>query len=222
MVDFKMLDIDIPNANNLMTIGPPLMGKSVFARNLFEEKLKEGYSGIYITTRDLPDDVLEWFKDDVHFKILDCVTKTMSEDLPDTENIKRVSVMDLTGITSNLNNFLEDVWRGESNKQVVIVFDSLSTLLMYSNLQTVFRFLHILVARVKSADAIALYIIEQGMHDEATTATLKQLFSGAIELKEERERRFLRYIGSSMRTDWKEFEVRDDKLMLMSGKVRVL
>lgn len=204
-----------------MTIGPPLMGKSVFARNILEEKIKEGYSGIYITTRELPDDVLEWFKDDINFKILDCVTKTMSEDLPDTEDIKRVSVMDLTGITSSLNNFLEDVWRG-GNKQVVVVFDSLSTLLMYSNLQTVFRFLHILVARIKSADAIALYIIEQGMHDDATTATLKQLFSGAIELKEERERRFLRYIGSSIRTDWKEFEVRDGTLMLMSGKVRVL
>ncbi len=197
------------------------MGKSVFARNILEEKIKEGYSGIYITTRELPDDVLEWFKDDINFKILDCVTKTMSEDLPDTEDIKRVSVMDLTGITSSLNNFLEDVWRG-GNKQVVVVFDSLSTLLMYSNLQTVFRFLHILVARIKSADAIALYIIEQGMHDDATTATLKQLFSGAIELKEERERRFLRYIGSSIRTDWKEFEVRDGTLMLMSGKVRVL
>lgn len=221
MVDLKTLNIEIPNTNNLMTIGPPLMGKSVFARNLFEEKIKEGYSGIYITTRDLPDDVLKWFKDDIDFKILDCVTKTMSEDLPDTENIKRVSVMDLTGITSNLNSFLEDVWRG-GNKQVVVVFDSLSTLLMYSNLQTVFRFLHILVARIKSADAVALYIIEQGMHDEATTATLKQLFSGAIELKEERERRFLRYVGSSVRTDWKEFEVREGELMLMSGKVRVL
>ncbi|MFO7966536.1 MAG: RAD55 family ATPase [Archaeoglobaceae archaeon] len=221
MVNFKLLDLDIPKGNNLMTIGPPLMGKSVFARNLFEEKLKEGYRGIYVTTREIPDDVVEWFKDDIDFKILDCVTKTMSEDLPETEDIKRVSVMDLTGITSKLNKFLEDVWR-DGNKKIVIVFDSLSTLLMYSNLQTVFRFLHILVARIKSADAVALYIIEQGMHDEATAATLKQLFSGAIEIKEEKERRFLRYIGSSTRTDWKEFEVKDAKLMLMSGKVRVL
>lgn len=146
----------------------------------------------------------------------------MSEDLPDTEDIKRVSVMDLTGITSNLNSFLEDTWRGGDNKQVVVVFDSLSALLMYNNLQTVFRFLHILVARIKSAGAIALYTIEQGMHDETTTATLKQLFNGAIEFKEERERRFLRFIGSSIRTDWKEFEVRDSELTLVSGKVRVL
>ncbi|MFP3909233.1 MAG: RAD55 family ATPase [Halobacteriota archaeon] len=221
MVDFKILNIDIPNGNNIMTIGPPLMGKSVFARNLFKEKLNEGYSGIYVTTRDLPDDVIEWFEDDPQFKILDCVSKTMSEDLPDTQNIKRVSVMDLTGISSGLNSFLEDSWRG-GNKKVVIVFDSLSTLLMYCNLQTIFRFLHILVARVKSAEAVALYIIEEGMHDQTTTATLKQLFNGAVELKEENEKRYLRFIGSSIRTDWKEFEIEDRTLRLMMGKMRML
>lgn len=221
MVEFKILNVDIPKANNLMTIGPPLMGKSVFARNLFEEKLREGYGGIYVTTRDLPEDITDWFNDDFEFKILDCVSKTMSEDLPDTPNIKRVPVMDLTGITSNLNGFLEEFWRGDS-KKVVIVFDSLSTLLMYCNLQTVFRFLHILVARIKSAEAVALYIIEEGMHDDPTTATLKQLFNGAVELKEENEKRYLRFIGSSIRTDWKEFEIEDNTLRVMMGKMRML
>lgn len=53
MVKFRLLDLDIPHGNNLMTIGPPMIGKSILARNLFLEKLNEDYNGIYITTRDL-------------------------------------------------------------------------------------------------------------------------------------------------------------------------
>lgn len=147
------------------------------------------------------------------FGVVDCVSKTIMEDVTDEENIKRVSVMDLTGISVKVNGFLEGYWRG-GKREIIITFDSLSTLLMYLNPQTVFRFLHVLVGRVRSSGAIAFYVVEEGMHDPKTTATLKQLFNGVLELKEEESRRFFRFLSPSFRMDWREFVVENDRVLV--------
>jgi len=217
MVRIQTLDMEFEQGSNLMVLGPPLIGKSALVKNIFYEFCKQDFKGIYITTKDLPGDILRWFEsldgEMEMFGIIDCVSKTMSDDRPDEEWIKGISVMDLTGISVKLNGFLEKYWRA-GDKNVVLVFDKLSTLLMYCNLQMVFRFLHILASRVKSTGAIAFYIIEEGMHEETTTATLKQLLDGAIELKEGESSRFFRLIGATERTDWREFYLKDNRIIV--------
>jgi len=52
------------------------------------------------------------------------------------------------------------------------------------------------------------------MHDERTIAALKQLFNGVVELKDENNHRFLRYMDNSMRIDWKEFDVQDNAIVV--------
>nr|WP_245799905.1 hypothetical protein [Haladaptatus litoreus] len=55
---------------------------------------------------------------------------------------------------------------------------------MYSNLQTVFRFLHVFTGCVQSAEAFGLFIIDSTAHDNQTMSTLRQLFDGEIEVRE--------------------------------------
>jgi hypothetical protein len=62
---------------------------------------------------------------------------------------------------------------------------SLSTLLMYSDLQTVFRFLHVFTGRVQSVDGLGLFAIDDSAHDEQTMNTLKQLFDGIVRTRED-------------------------------------
>jgi hypothetical protein len=64
---------------------------------------------------------------------------------------------------------------------------SLSTLLMYSDLQTVFRFLHVFTGRIQSVDGLGLFCIDSSAHDDQTLNTLKQLFDGLIETSEDGE-----------------------------------
>jgi|Deesub1362A_J573_1020465.scaffolds.fasta_scaffold02122_6 KaiC/GvpD/RAD55 family RecA-like ATPase len=201
--------IDFPTGSNIMILGPPLIGKSKFARMIFREEIKKGSGGIYVTTKDTPEELMEWFGD-IEFKIIDCVTKIAIPDVQDTDSIKRVSSpIDLTGISVGINKFLEGYIRG-GKENVIVVFDSLSNLLMYSNLQTVFRFLHVLTTRIKTSKAKAMYIVEQGMHDDMTITTLKQIFNGFIEFKEENDKIYLRFTTPKMRNGWKEFFL-DDK-----------
>ncbi len=211
-----ILDIDI-DSNNIMVIGPPLVGKSIFVRNIVLEKVSGGSGGIYITTKDTAETILDWFQkfNLNEIKIIDCVSRTIFSDAPDTDDIKRVSIMDLTGISVRINMFLERFWKS-GKRDVVIAFDSVSTVLMYLNPQTVFRFLHVLTNRIKSFGAFAFYTVDENMHDERTIAMLKQLFNGVIELKDEGNRRIFRYVSPSIRTEWKEFNIVNDKLEVLS------
>ncbi len=212
----EVLNIDV-DSNNVMIIGPPLVGKSIFVRNIVCDKVSSGFGGIYITTKDTAEAVLEWFQrfNVADIKVIDCVSKTIFSDAPDTDDIKRVSIMDLTGISVRINTFLERYLKS-GRRDVVLAFDSVSTVLMYLNPQTVFRFLHVLTNRIKSFGAFAFYTVDENMHDERTIAMLKQLFNGVIELKDEGNRRIFRYVSPSMRTDWREFDIVDGRLEVLS------
>ncbi len=209
MIKFLGLDVD---ANNVMVLGPPLSGKSILVRNIVYEKVLEGFGGIYVTTKDTAEDVLRTMED-VDVKVVDCVSKTIFSDAPDTENIKRVSIMDLTGISVRINAFLEEFWKS-GRRDVVMVFDSVSTVLMYLNPQMVFRFLHVLTNRMKSFGAFAFYTVDEGMHDEKVVAMLKQLLSGVIELRDDGNSRFFRYISPSKRMEWRRFDIEGREVVI--------
>ncbi len=181
--------------------------------------LREGEAGILISTKDTGDLVTAWFKDrgidieepSCHCGIVDCVSKTLRMDtqVKDTEKVLMVSSpVDLTGISVRVNDLLERFWMKKQIKKVRIVIESLSTLLMYSNIQTVFRFLHVFTGRVRSAGAVGVYTVEEGMHDPQAITTLKQLVQGVVEIKEEGDKRLLRAVGiNPAPTQWYEYKI---------------
>jgi hypothetical protein len=57
---------------------------------------------------------------------------------------------------------------------------------MYSDLQTVFRFMHVLTSRIEDAEAIGIHVIESNAHDAETMNTLKQLFDGMVSVDEDK------------------------------------
>ena len=96
--------------------------------------------------------------------------------------------------------------------------DSLSALMMYSNLQTVFRFLHVFTGRIKAAGALGLFLVEDGMHAAQDIVTIKQLFDGMVEIKSENDVTFLRVVGLSPKpTQWFEFEIDGAQIKILGG-----
>jgi KaiC/GvpD/RAD55 family RecA-like ATPase len=211
---------------NLLIIGPPMTGKSFLVRQILKKGLNNGEAGILITTKDTGELVTRWFRENgvdiegpsCHCGIVDCVSKTLRMDtqVKDTEKVLTVSSpVDLTGISVRVNDLLERFWMKEDKKKIRIVIESLSTLLMYSNIQTVFRFLHVFTGRVRSADAVGLYTVEDGMHDPQAIITLKQLVQGIVEIKEEENKHFLRVTGlTSAPTQWYEYKIDGQSIAL--------
>ena len=80
---------------------------------------------------------------------------------------------DLTGLGITVGGHLK---RWEDAGPTLVTVDSLTVLLQYVDLKRAFRFLHVLVNRVKAAGAAGHYHMDPAAHDEQTVATLASVF----------------------------------------------
>jgi archaellum biogenesis ATPase FlaH len=91
----------------------------------------------------------------------------------------------MTGIGIKLSEFLQGFYQNRGIERNRVMLHSLSTLLMYADLQTVFRFLHVFTGRIQSVDGLGVFAIDDSAHDDQTMNTLKQLFDGIVTTQED-------------------------------------
>ncbi|MCL9813971.1 RAD55 family ATPase [Natranaeroarchaeum aerophilus] len=185
-------DAELESGTNLLITGPPLSGKRRLALDILADGTRQDEGAIVVTTKDSGDKILSEYKkriDDIENRplgVVDCVTKQRgvgnAEDGPQLKYAS--SPVDMTGIGIKLSEFLQDFYERRGLQQNRVLMHSVSTLLMYSDLQTVFRFLHVFTGRVQSANGLGLYVIDSTAHDDQTMNTLTQLFDGVVELSE--------------------------------------
>ncbi len=212
----------IKSGTNLMLIGPPMSGKDELINNIMCTGLNNDDSSIIVTTRETGERILEWYLQhdtEVNLEnmgIVDCVTRTLGIPAQDVKNIKRASSpVDLTGIGVKISQYFEEFLTSKKIPGIRLCINSLSTILMYSNIQTVFRFLHVFTGRVKASNGLGIFVVEDQMHDPQTVATLKQLFDGMIEIKEADSGHALRVIGLTPKpTPWFTYEFDDESIKL--------
>ncbi|MFP8954277.1 RAD55 family ATPase [Natrialbaceae archaeon A-arb3/5] len=176
---------------NVLIAGPPMTGKRELAFDILENGIARGDGSIVVTTKDSAEKVIEQLDERVDIEnadlgIVDCVTKQRGiGTVEDDPRIKYASSpIDMTGIGIKLSEHLQEFYENRAVTENRVLMHSVSTLLMYSDLQTVFRFLHVFTGRIQSADALGVYVIDSTAHDEQTMNTLKQLFDGVIEVSE--------------------------------------
>jgi KaiC/GvpD/RAD55 family RecA-like ATPase len=187
------LDATVEPGTNILLTGPPLSGKRALCLDLLAAGTENGEGSIIVTTKDSGDLMLERFADRTSYEsrpvaVVDCVTKQQGDDAPERNRVKYASSpVDMTGIGIQLSEFLQAFYQDRNITHNRVMLHSLTTLLMYSDLQTVFRFLHVFTGRVQSVDGLGLYCIDETAHDQQTLNTLKQLFDGVAEVREDEE-----------------------------------
>jgi KaiC/GvpD/RAD55 family RecA-like ATPase len=188
------LDVDVEPGLNLLLSGPALTGKKQLAFDVLASGIRNGDGAIVVSNTDGAKRVFEALEDRVDYTdrpvaVVDCVTRQqgVSEARDDTQVRYTSSPVDMTGVGIKFSELLEEFYERQSIERNRVFLDSLSTLLMYSDLQTVFRFLHVFTGRVQSVDGLGLYAIDSTAHDDKTMNTLKQLFDGVIETHEDGE-----------------------------------
>lgn len=189
----ELPDVALEAGTNLLIAGPPLTGKRDMALDVLAEGSTAGEGAVVVTTKDSADKMLEEYgrrvpdMDDVDVGVVDCVTKQRGVgNVREDPRIKYASSpVDMTGIGIKLSEFLEEFYQVRGHEQNRILLHTISTLLMYSDLQTVFRFLHVFTGRVQSSDGLGVYVIDSTAHDAQTMNTLKQLFDAVVEVSED-------------------------------------
>ena len=185
-------DAEVEPGTNILLTGPPLSGKRSIMMDVLAAGTDRDEGAIVVTTKDGADRVLRDYEKRTPYEgkpvaVVDCVTRQQGGETRESDRIKYASSpVDMTGIGIKLSEFLQAFGdRGIERNRVMV--HSLSTLLMYSDLQTVFRFLHVFTGRVQSVDGLGLFSIDSTAHEDQAMNTLNQLFDGIITVPEDGE-----------------------------------
>ena len=185
-------DAEVDPGTNVLLTGPPLSGKRSIMMDILAAGTERDEGAIVVTTKDGADRVLRDYEKRIAYEgepvaVVDCVTRQQGGETRESDRIKYASSpVDMTGIGIKLSEFLQAFGdRGIDQNRVMV--HSLSTLLMYSDLQTVFRFLHVFTGRVQSVNGLGLFSIDSTAHEDQAMNTIKQLFDGIITVPEDGE-----------------------------------
>ena len=186
---------------SILVSAPAMTGKYELLLQFIAEGGRHGDGGLFVTTNESARSVLSEIEETAGgtlplLRMVDCVSEQQSiEGQFPEERVEYVnSPGDVTGvgigISEQLRRFSED-----GTEHTRIAFHPLSTLLLYSDVETVFRFLHVLRGRIDEVGAIGLFTIDPTTHKEETVNTVKQVFDGAIEIRDAEAGREMRIVG---------------------------
>jgi len=169
---------------NLLVTGSSVTDRDTFVRDCVSTGLDAGEGVVYVTTNGSGPEIVDRYADHdlSRFAVVDCVSENRSlGEREESEIIRETgSPSDMTGIGIEVSDVLEGFWEVRGIERNRVFLDSVSTLLMYSDLETVFRFLHVFTGRIRSVGGLGLFVIDPGMHDQKDLSTLRQLFDGTV------------------------------------------
>lgn len=170
------------NPGNIMILGPSSVEKSILTYHFIQKGLKlKNQSVIIITADSTPTNIkdkatsnnVSFSGENLYF--IDCYSSTISAPskepnvttIPGPQSLEDISF----AITEMINK--------NAGKKLRLVFHTLSTFLLFNPKDSVIKFLQVISGRLRNADATAIFIVEEGVHD-------KQLISIVEHIMDER------------------------------------
>jgi len=208
---------------NLTIIGEPGSGKSLFAQNLAYSFLQAGHGCVYLITDISPKHLLLEFEEK-KIGVNDFLEKgkmviidgySWKTGKKDYEYPSLDSLKDLRNISFRIKRARKQI----DAQQVLIVFDILSELFLWSGEREILQFVELQCAKNKVLDDIGLVVLEDGMQSSSALTAIKAITQGTIEMGiDEKDGRWLRVskMDSTPTTSKKMFfEIVDGKIKMM-------
>lgn len=198
-----MLEGGLPQGSATLVYGPPFIGKELLTRLYLLAAWRKGVPSVLVLSGDAASDVRKQFaqldpqyaeyekRGLVHY--VDTYSRSIGaeDDHPTTEYVD--GPVNLNAVSLAVNNAQRKIIAEHAEHRLVM--DSVSTLVTYTNAQTTFRFLQVLVGKAKRAGATTMLMLDQGMHTDAEVQTFKHLADGVIEVKNEGPTNLLNVMG---------------------------
>jgi len=196
----ELLKGGIPQKSNVLVYSPPFIGKEIILKRFALSGLQEGENVIFVLTdksfNDMKEEMLkldknyEKYEKEGKIRYIDVYSPSVELQ----EESKWATFVDSPINRERIASSIIQTIKKEDSKYRII-FDSLSTLIVYSDAKAVFRFLQVLSGMCKRSNATSLFSMTRGMHEEIEVQTIKHLMDGVIEMKEEGARFQLRVQG---------------------------
>jgi KaiC/GvpD/RAD55 family RecA-like ATPase len=201
-----------------MLLGPLGSGKTTYAEAFLAEGVALGFPAVFVTTdvspRVIRNDMsrygwnIEEYEKQGQFVFIDGYSERMgAPKMGGTHSLTKVDDISELGIV--LSEVLE--------KLVVarVVIDSLSTLILHSNQETMPRAVQRLSGRIKQGSHSIMFILEDGVHEEKTYATFSYLADAVLRFRIDdsgtqpvHNIRMERMRGSDSSREWHKFVIK--------------
>lgn len=194
----------VPRGTNLLISGGAMSGKTDLALAAIRRGVEAGQHAIVVT----PDAGAERIRSAVgspdRLQVVDCTgTSGSFEGTGDVEFVS--SPGDLTGIGIGLTKCTQRIG-ADAVRGVRIGVLSLSTILRYAGLDSVFNFVHVLTGRIEAAGYLGVFTLAPSGHDVETVETIRAQFDGVVELRDAEDgRREARTLGFGGSREWAPF-----------------
>lgn len=206
--EFEGIPIEpVEPGTSLLVAGPALAGTEALGLRMLAGGERRRDGTLFIAVDDSGEDLLAAYEAAggtfarERMAAIECGTTAESDD----DNIRSVrSPGDLTGIGIEYSSLYEGLF-GEGIQRVRTGLFSISTLLMYADeIQPVYRFLHTLTGRVRTADGVGVCVINPSSVDDRTLSSITQTFDGRVDLREVEGDTELRVRGlAGQSSDWR-------------------
>ncbi|HID72853.1 TPA: hypothetical protein EYP38_02825 [Candidatus Micrarchaeota archaeon] len=100
------------------------------------------------------------------------------------KSTEKVRVIAGPSALNDLSLELNDAVKNSEGKGLRVVFDSLSTFVLYNPQDSIRKFLRVIEGRLKDADATAIYLVEEGVHDKQLLSLLEHGMDEVITIEE--------------------------------------
>lgn len=191
----------VPGGSAILVSGPPMTGKY----DLFVELLAGGPAIAIATDTDaatLREDYAG-FAPSERLSVVDCASHTQGVETDDDHDTRYVpGAGNLTRIGTAFTDLVEE----RVGSGIRVGLHSLSPLLVYSELRSVYRFLQVFAGQVRGEGWLCLATFDPTMHDEQVVSTVLDPFDGVVETRENGGRREARIKGIDPQpSDWTAF-----------------
>lgn len=199
----ELLSGGLPARSVTLVYGPPFLGKRLLGRMFLRHGMRQEMPGILVHTdtsaqemRSLMGEGEENYAD-FEKKGLAYYVDTYSKSIGAAESLPNVEyvdgLMNFNALSLSLNNVQRAIIKKHADHR--LVFDSVSTLIAYTNAQAAFRYLQVLTGKARMAGATSMLLLEQGMHTDAEVQTIKHLADGVIEMRREADKNLMTVEG---------------------------
>jgi KaiC/GvpD/RAD55 family RecA-like ATPase len=187
----------------MLVSGPAMTGTADIARAILASGASAGDGAVAVTTSGTAAEEIAALRergddpDPNRLAAIDCRgdADSRSEETPEGSLLYHVGDPgDLTGMGIGITQSFER-FEDYGLDRVRLGLSSLSTMLTYTDQQTVFKFCHVLSSRIDTADYLGAFTIDSSAHDEQTLQVVKQPFDGMIEVREQDGTREARVMG---------------------------
>lgn len=172
-------------AGLIMMVGPTGMEKNAFAFHFAESAVKNNELVIYVVSDMNYEELLKKASalgfdlkkplSSGNLIFIDCYSSTSENALRKSEPMKEVLSLPGPSALNDLSLALKGVLQDNQQKQIRVIFHSLSTFVLYNPADSIVKFLQLIGGRLKKADATTMFLVEEGMHEKTLLTSLEHM-----------------------------------------------